>query len=160
MDDTPYRLAYDAAVRAIEDQARVLEGLRSRAATLVAAAALVTGFLGEAALTRADTVTPFSWIGVAIAAFVATAASSFVILWPVHVRFSVSAADILGLVDERKRESRPVNATEAYSEIAIRLELMYDENARRVRLLLWVFRAAILLLSIEVAAWTVALWRL
>jgi len=67
MDDTPYRLAYEASVRAIEDQARVLEDLRSRAATLVAAAALVTGFLGEAALTRADTITPLSWIGVAIA---------------------------------------------------------------------------------------------
>jgi len=31
MEETPYRLAYDASVRAIEDQARVLEDLRSRA---------------------------------------------------------------------------------------------------------------------------------
>ena len=51
VDETPYRLAYEASVRAIEDQARVLEDLRSRAATLVAAAALVTSFLGGTTLT-------------------------------------------------------------------------------------------------------------
>ena len=160
MDDTAHRLAYDASVRAIDDPARVLEDLRSRAATLVAAAALVTGFLGEATLTRADTITALSWTGVAIAAFVATAAAAFAILWPVHVRFSVSARDILGLVEQRARASQPIVATEALGEIAPRLELMYDGNARRVRLLLSVFRAAILFLSMEVAAWTVALWRL
>jgi hypothetical protein len=37
---------------------------------------------------------------------------------------------------------------------------MYDRNAPRVVFRVWVFRAAILFLSIEVAAWTVALWRL
>jgi hypothetical protein len=159
-DGTPHRLAYEASVRAIDDQARVLEDLRSRAATLVAAAALVTGFLGEAVLTRADEIAAISWTGAAIGAFIVTAAAAFAILWPVHVRFSVSARDILGLVEQRAAAKRPIGAAEALSELALRLELMYDGNSRRVRQLLWVFRGAILFLSIEVAAWAVALWRL
>lgn len=160
MDETPYRLAYDASVRAIEDQARVLEDLRSRASTLIAAAALVTGFLGGEALTRADSVEPLSWSGLAIASFVVTAAATFAILWPVHVRFSISASEMLELVRQRDIDSRPVDATEALSEVAIRLELMYDENAKRIRGLHWLFRGGIVFLSIEVAAWMVALWRL
>jgi hypothetical protein len=35
MNETPYRLAYEASVRAIEVQARVLEGVRSRAGTMI-----------------------------------------------------------------------------------------------------------------------------
>ena len=160
MDDTPYRLAYEASVRAIEDQARVLEDLRSRASTLVAAAALVTGFLGQEALTRASEIEPLSWAGLAIASFIATAVAAFVILWPVHVRFSVSATEIIEILDQREAAAAPVEAREALTEIATRLELMYDENSRRIQFLLWIFRAAIVFLSIEVAAWTVAIWRL
>ena len=160
MDETPYRLAYDASVRAIEDQARVLEDLRSRAATLVAAAALVTSFLGGSALTRSGAIEPRSWTGVAFAAFLLTATSSLAVLWPVRLRFSISAGEMLELVRERAQASLPVTSTEALSELALRLELMYDGNAPRIQGLLWTFRLGILFLSIEVAAWTVALWRL
>lgn len=160
MDDTPYRLAYEASVRAIEDQARVLEDIRSRVATLVAAAALVTGFFGQEALTRADAIEPVSWADLAIASFIATAGSAVIILWPVHVRFSVSATEIFDILRDRAAAATPVDAREAFTEIATRLELMYDGNSRRVQLLLWVFRSAIVFLSMEVAAWTVALWRL
>jgi hypothetical protein len=156
----PYRLAYEASVRAIEDQARVLEDLRSRSSTLVAAAALVTGFLGEAALTRADGLEPLSWAGLAIASFVATAVAAFVVLWPVAVGFTLSAAGILGVIEDRAAEGTPVSSIEALGETALQLELLCDRNEPRIRLLLWVFRSAILFLSIEVAAWTVALWRL
>lgn len=160
MNDTPYQLAYDASVRAIEDQARVLEDLRSRASTLVAAAALVTGFLGQEALTRADEIDPLSWAGLAIASFIATAVAAFMILWPIRVRFSVSSTEIFEILGEREAAGAPVEAREALTEIATRLELMYDENSKRIRVLLWVFRSAIVFLSIEVAAWTVAIWRL
>jgi len=138
----------------------VLEDLRSRAATLVAAAALVTSFLGGSALTDSAVIEPRSWTGVAFAAFLLTAASSLATLWPVRLRFSLSAGEMLELVREREQATLPVTATEALGELAIRLELMYDENAPRIRALLVVFQLGILFLSIEVAAWTVALWRL
>jgi hypothetical protein len=52
-DLIPYQLAYDASIRAIEDQARVLESLRSRPGTLLAATALrlaIVCLVGEVAL--------------------------------------------------------------------------------------------------------------
>src|SRR6266496_650368 len=50
MDNKIAQLAYDASVRAIQDQAGVLDGLRTRAGTVLAAAALVSSFLGGQAL--------------------------------------------------------------------------------------------------------------
>jgi hypothetical protein len=41
-NEATLKLAYDSSVRAIDDQARVLEGLRSRGGTMFAAGALVT----------------------------------------------------------------------------------------------------------------------
>ena len=95
MEPVAYKLAYDVAVRSIEDQARVLEGLRSRAGTLFAATALVTSVTPE----------------------------------------------------------------EAYRELALRYEAMYDFNALRVRVLMWFFRIAILCLVGEIGSWIVVLWR-
>jgi hypothetical protein len=50
VSDKPYELAYETSVRAIADQASVLESLRSRAGTLFAATSLVTSFLGGGVL--------------------------------------------------------------------------------------------------------------
>jgi hypothetical protein len=49
-NDDEARIAYDASIHAIQDQANVLDGLRSRAGTVLAAAALVSSFLGGQAL--------------------------------------------------------------------------------------------------------------
>jgi hypothetical protein len=46
----PFDLAYDAALRALQDQNTSLDGLRARAAALIAATAIVTSFLGGQAL--------------------------------------------------------------------------------------------------------------
>src|SRR4051794_23142324 len=93
----PLKLAYEAARHAIDDQARVLEGLRSRAGTLLAATALVTSFLGGQALTavhertRAADLHLWSFTALALALFVALAILTFAILLPYRLRFSVSA---------------------------------------------------------------------
>jgi hypothetical protein len=82
-DNTPLQLAYDSSVRAIADQAGVLESLRSRAGTMLAAAALVTSFFGGQALVqqRVD-LEPWSLAGLAVAAFIGMAACTIFILWP------------------------------------------------------------------------------
>jgi len=111
-DEGPYRLAYEASLRSVEDQAAVLEGLRSRAGTIFAATALVTSFLGGQALTRIERsgrlppFHPLSVIGLAFLAFIVLALMTFIILWPYRVRFSLSAAQILAIVDERPTISR------------------------------------------------------
>jgi hypothetical protein len=44
MDNDASQIAYDASLRAIEEQAGVLDGLRTRAGTVLAAAALVSSW--------------------------------------------------------------------------------------------------------------------
>jgi hypothetical protein len=52
VSEKPYELAYEASIRAIENQAAIVESLRSRAGTILAATALVTSFFGGHALSR------------------------------------------------------------------------------------------------------------
>jgi hypothetical protein len=161
MDDTPYRLAYEASVRAIEDQASVLEGLRSRAGTMFAAAALVTTFLGSGIPTEGGVFADFDALsldGIVVASFIATAVLTLVILWPFRFRFSVSAAEMIAIL--QARASDPVTPIEAYQEVALRLEDLYDRNRERIVPLLWCFRGAIVCLVIEVAAWIAIVWRI
>jgi hypothetical protein len=166
-DDTPYELAHDASIRAIEDQANVLESLRSRAGTVLAATALVTSFLGGQAISRARQEDPhadfeiWSAAGGAIALFVVLALLTLAVLLPYRMRFSLSAASIIDIVDSRANDpgAGPVTPREAYREIALRNEAMYDFNAKRIRALLWCFRLAIVCLVGEVALWIVVLAR-
>src|SRR5439155_5634676 len=90
-------LAYQESVRGLAEQSGVLEDLESRAGTLLAAAALVTSFLGGRALGgHFDT-----WSFVAVAAFVATSLAVIGVLWPRHSwRFVVSAGPFLAAATE------------------------------------------------------------
>jgi hypothetical protein len=125
VNEGTYRLTYDASVRAIEDQARVLEGLRSRAVTMFAAAALVTSFLGGTALAGPET-----GIAVLIAtgAFIAAALLTLLILWPFRLRLSLSAREIIANLD-----ANDVEPARLLRELGLQLEAMYDRNARTIR---------------------------
>jgi hypothetical protein len=160
-DIAPFRLAYEASLHAIQDQATVIESLRSRAGTIFAATALVTSFLGGSAFrdeaTR-DALSGWSPSALAIGLFVLLAILTLAILWPFRFRFSVSAIEMLGIVEGRE-SGNAVDAREAHRELAIRYETMYDANARWIRGLFWCFRAAIVCLVGEVATWILVLER-
>jgi hypothetical protein len=127
---------------------------------MFAAAAVVTSFFGSEALGGPHRdFEIWSLAGVAAGSFVATALFTIVILWPLSFWFSLSAGEILGIVDARA-EAKPVTPIEAYRELALMLELNYDHNAPRVRALSWCFRLAIICLVGEVATWIAILWRM
>jgi hypothetical protein len=88
-EDGQYEIAYREAVRAIEHQDAALDDLRSRAGTLLAAAAIVTSFLGGVALDNADP-TCLSWFAVAF--FVGVTISTGRVLLPVR-GLAVSSCD-------------------------------------------------------------------
>ncbi len=98
----------------------MLESLRSRAGTVFAATALVTSFFGGFVLSGAADdrasfdVAPWAASGAAVGAFVALAVLTLAILWPYRMRFSVSASEMLRVVDERAAVD-PVRAPEASS---------------------------------------------
>jgi len=158
-NEAALKLAYEASVRAIDDQARVLEGLRSRGGTMFAAGALVTSFLGGQVFAKAAHFKPISFAGAGVACFVVAALFTLVILWPFRFGFSLSASEIIEIVDEREAAGATVSESEAYRELALRLEVNYDRNSPKIQVSLWCFRLAILALVGEVAMLITALWR-
>jgi MFS family permease len=93
--ETIEAVAFSQAVRALDAQTTALESLRTRAATILSAAALVTAFLGGLALAgltlqngeiqRAE-LTAWSWLG--ISSFLAVLLLSLVMLFPYRMPHS------------------------------------------------------------------------
>jgi hypothetical protein len=84
-----------------------------------------------------------TFTGAAIVALIVTAVLTLAILFPYRMRFSVSAREMLAILEERAGDANPVSAREALREVALRHEAMYDFNSARIRILLWCFRGAI-----------------
>ena len=160
VSDKPYELAYEASVRAIENQAATVESLRSRAGTILAATALVTSFFGGQALTRTESspLHVLSFTTAALGSFIAVSLLSLTILLPFTLRFSLSARAILRFFED-VAESDRVSPPEAFREVALQYEAMYDSNATQIRRLAVCFRLAIVCLLGEVGFWLTVLAR-
>jgi hypothetical protein len=147
---TTAEIIFDESVRAIVRQQGVVEGIRSRAGTIFAAASLVTAFLGGQALSRDPDFNAITWV--AIAAFVALFVCTLSILWPWPFRFVLSA-DIL-IEDHLEKEP-----DELHLYLAKIWRKNYVLNQAKIRQLHTVFRAACLVLMVEVVAWLISIGR-
>ena len=78
------------------------------------------------------------------------------ILLPFTLRFSLSAATILRVVDATEDGSAPA---EVLREVALQYESMYDSNVSQIRLLAACFQLAIVCLLGEVGFWLTVLAR-
>ena len=157
MPDSAGKLAYDEARAAIGAQAATLDGLRARAGTLLAAASLVTSFLGGQVLAKPSLdkgliVRPDLSSGdfVAIAMFVGVAALTLAILWPYEWRFEMSAKVILGY-------GKDADVDAVQRQLAAFHENNHDKNEKKLDWLFWCFRGACILLVAETIAWIVEL---
>jgi hypothetical protein len=158
ISEKPYELAYEASIRAIENQAATVESLRSRAGTILAATALVTSFFGGQALSRMgrSQLHLLSYTTGALGSFIAVSLLALTILLPFTLRFSLSAAAILRVVDAAEDGATPAGMLR---EIALQYESMYDSNVVQIRLLAACFQLAIVCLLGEVAFWLAVLAR-
>jgi hypothetical protein len=150
------RVVYEAAVRAASGQASVLDGLRARAGTVLAAAALVSSFLGGQALRNSQHLRALSFVGLALASFVVSALLALVIFWPFDFRFGLSARAMLAALGDHDGSS---STADFFRALALQLEWRYRQNSRKIRRLLWAFELGIVCLVLEVAAWLVVVWR-
>jgi len=92
-DPAGYALAYDEAKRALDEQERVVAELRSRAGTLIAAAAITTSFLGGRILSSHH-LHPLAWAAIGCFAFVGI--TLLALLWPWRDwRFTVNAQSFI-----------------------------------------------------------------
>jgi hypothetical protein len=165
VSEKPYELAYEASIRAIESQAQVLDGIRARAGTLLAAAAVVLSFFAAQAFGSAaaqDRHTPtlhvVSYASGAIVAFAGVAALTLAALLPTGVRFSVDAGRMLEII-ERRAPDHPVGSIEAYQVVTRQYRWLYHLNQGQIRVLSWCLRGATVCLVTEVALWIVVLER-
>jgi len=149
---TPYKLAYDEAVRALSQQQSVLDNFRTRAGILLSGAAIATSFLGGEAL-RDGVLGLWSWI--AIAAFGVLGTCALAILWPRHDwEFVAGPRRLIATYIETED---PLPLPDIYRDLALHMEDSYDENSVRLQWLIVIFRVAGIALGIEILAWIVDL---
>jgi hypothetical protein len=115
------RLAFDAALRALDKQESVLDELRSRTGVLLAASALAASFLGRDAFRDPSPVLA----AIALGAFVASMAACVYILVPRRERFVFSISGPVlyaGLYEVRE------DLAEVHRRLAYALQGYWDEN--------------------------------
>jgi hypothetical protein len=151
-DPRAYELAYEEARRTLEDQERAVNDLRSRAGTLIAAAAITTSFFGGEAL-RHDT-NAAAWI--AIGCFVLLGLAVLLILWPTELQFAISPQQFIETYTEPP-SADPLPLHRIQRDLALHMGTSAQENRRQLRELSLAFRVSAVLLLAEVVAWVVAL---
>ena len=152
-DPATYEFLYAEAQRSIVQQQGVLNELRGRAATLLSAAAIVTGFLGGIALDDKHVGT------IGAAAIVAFAVTGFLLvgmLFPLPGwNFRWNAHDLLSNYVEDPEG--PATKAEMQRDLAYWAEDDYQLNDARISKLWWVFRGAAALLVLDVLLWLIEL---
>jgi hypothetical protein len=152
-DPEAYRLAFEEAKRGLEDQEQAVVELRSRAGTLIAAAAITTSFFGSQALRHR--VHTASWV--AIGCFVALGAAVLVILWPRRDwEFTLSPARFINTYLEPS-EGEPLSLPLIHRDLALHMGRSASLNRKQLRWLMTAFRIGALLLVAEVVAWVIVL---
>lgn len=152
-------IAFTQAVRALDAQSSALDSLRTRAATILSAAALVTAFLGGLALARPTLengkvqraeLAAWSWLG--ISSFLAVLLLSLVMLFPYKVRSVLSATRIL-----EGAAAADATVVEIQRDLARYLDLNHTHNAKLLTRLFVCFGLASIMLLVEAIAWIVDL---
>jgi len=145
-----YRVSYDLALRALSHQESVLNELRARTGTLLAASSLVASFLGA----RAATTAGHSWLTVlGLVAFAITILGGLYILMP---RSGLIFA-LRGTVLLEEEFGEPGGLPEVHRRLAYWLEGYRDDNQRIIERLFRVFSAAALGVLAEVILWATQL---
>jgi hypothetical protein len=146
-----YALAFDEGVRALSEQQDVIDSFMTRSGLLLSGAAIATSFLGQAALEHGTTV--FTWL--AIGLFAALGAAVIAILWPRNDwEYSVRPELLIANYIEHPD---PLSLEEIHRDLALHMDRSYLRNRGQLLRLVWLFRLASILLTIEVVAWVVDL---
>ncbi|MDQ2700912.1 MAG: hypothetical protein M3Y23_06245 [Actinomycetota bacterium] len=142
-----YELAYRESIRALDQQATVVDGFRIRAGILISSAALTTSFFG-AVITTETQLTVAGWLGVA--SFLMVVGLSLAILWPRGWEFSFSPVSLIATYIETVE---PLPLPAIHRDLALHMHASYSENQTGIeRMALW-SKWAVALLVLEVLFW-------
>jgi hypothetical protein len=141
-------LAYEAAIRSLDQQAAVVDNLRSRAGILLSAASIATGFLARIALADDRSLSTWGWL--AGGAFVALVGLCVSVLWVRNEwKFSPHPKKLVG----HYVDPEGVTLARAQRNLALHMGRAWDTNREKLRWMFWLFMAACFLLGIEIAFW-------
>jgi hypothetical protein len=145
MGTTLETIAYEAALRSLDKQERVLEEVRSRAAVFLGLSSLTTTFLGRAAF---DQATPGKLLVVGLLAFALSMAATVYVLLPKRTLvFSVNA-----VVLYETFAWPPKGSDIVYRSLLYELDRLRRLNDMALSRMFAAFRVASFLLVVEVAA--------
>jgi hypothetical protein len=150
-DPEAYGLAFSEGVRALSEQQAVIDSFRTRSGLLLSGAAIATSFLGQASLEQGTTFV--TWV--AIGMFVLLGAAVIAILWPRDDwEYAVRPEPLIANYIEHPE---PLAIAEIHRDLALHMDSSYLRNRGQLLRLVWLFRAASILLTVEVVAWVVDL---
>jgi hypothetical protein len=138
------RIAYEASVRSLDHQERLLAELRARTGVIIGSSTIAVSFLGQPAVEAGGN----AWLVIpAVAAFAASVGSGIWVLLPKReLVFSLAGSQVYESLFEFKDEDDEVQRRLAYQ-----LDLFWVENDRKLaELVLWL-RIAVVALGIEIA---------
>jgi len=138
------RLAYEAALGALEKQEQVLDELRARTGVLLAASSVATSFLGGRAIAAGGSIV----VVTAMLAFGFLVAASVVVLVPRRdaFTFSVSGPDVYEALFAFRRDPNEIYRRRAYD-----LHRFWRANDTRIQPLFGAFQIACAALVLEIA---------
>jgi hypothetical protein len=146
-----YELAFSEGVRALSEQQAVIDSFRTRSGLLLSGAAIATSFLGQAALDRGTSF--FTWL--AITLFATLGAAVIAILWPRNDWEYAIRPELL--IANYIEHPKPLPLEQIHRDLALHMDRSYLRNRGQLLHLVWLFRAASILLTVEVVAWVVDL---
>jgi hypothetical protein len=123
-------ITYDAGRHALADQESLVNGIRQRTGTLLAAHALVASFLG-AAVIHAEGLRGWSWI--ALCALVAGLLIAAALLAPWRLTFAVDARNLYWQLYEQARRGADADGPPWLVAAGLGYQHLRDRNAPRVR---------------------------
>jgi len=156
-EDARRTLVYEESQRALDQQGAALDNLRTRTGVVVAAAAIVSSFLGGQALRSGDDFTIWSLLAIAALAVVGVAA--ILVLWPTGGWVFVNRVDTLlsGYIEDEGQDEKPATIDEMHTCIAQHNQRHWDENSEKLNTRYIAFQVACSALAFEVIFWLIDL---
>ena len=154
------RIVYEESVRALAQQRELLDGLRGRAGTLLAATSIATAFLSAQALRDSAALDALAWTAVVL--FCVVVLLTLAILVPWKWTFAHHPHLLIGVHLETENPPpgwQPSTPSEVYRNISYWDGVHFTENGRKLQLMLVLFALACFALAVEIVIWLILLAR-
>jgi len=158
------RIVYEESVRSLAQQRELLDGLRNRAGTLLAAASIATAFLSSQALRPAEGMQPqlgsLAWTAIVLFCGVVLLALATLIPW--QWTFAHHPHALIGVHIESPDPPKgwqPSTISQIYREISYWNGVHYDQNGRKLKVMFGMFAVACAGLAAEIVIWLILLAR-